>query len=397
MSYDDASMLAGIKVLDLSAVVSGPLCTQILADLGADVIKVETPNGDVTRMMGPPFIDGLTPMYAQVNRNKRAIVVDLKKAEALEVVRRMAAGADVVVENFRPGVCERLGIGYDDLARDNPRLIWVSITGFGPDGPYADQPAYDNVIQGLAGFTHVQGDCDEPALVRCIVADKASALTATYAVTAALFARERDGNGRRIDVPMLDAYAAFMLPDVLGALTFPDHEDTTQPFELSEVHRAWKTRDGHVVIMIIQDDQFRGMCRVIEREDLIDDPRAANLITRIMNARELFGIIRDELAKRTTEEVVRRARELKVPIAPAHDLAGFVADPQVAANETLGIMDDPVAGRLRLITNPLRVGSSRATLRQRPPRQGEHTDELLAEHGFDAARIAALRAAGAVR
>jgi crotonobetainyl-CoA:carnitine CoA-transferase CaiB-like acyl-CoA transferase len=393
----DPPMLDGIKVLDLSTVVSGPMCTQILGDLGADVIKIETPTGDITRMMGPPFIEGLTPIFAQVNRNKRGVVLDLKKPGAVEIVRRMARDADVVVENFRPGVADRLGIGYDVLASDNERLVYVAISGFGPTGPYVEQPAYDNVIQGLTGFTHVQGGSERPELVRCIVADKASALTAAYAVMGALFARERTGAGRRVDVPMLDAYAAFMLPDVLGERTFPDHENTAPAMNMAEVHRAWKTADGHVVMMVIQDDQFAGLCRILEREDLIADERAANLITRIMHAEALFGIIAEELAKRSTAEIVERARQHRVPVAPANNLEAFIRDPQVVANSTLTEVDDPAAGRMRLLRNPLREASPPAPLRHRPPRHGEHSDEILAEHGYGPEEVAALRETGAVR
>ena len=166
--------LAGVRVLDLSTVVSGPFCTQVLGDLGADVWKLENPRGDSTRMMGPPFKGGLTPIFAHFNRNKRSLVVDLKRPEGLGVVRRLAARADVLVENFRPGVMERLGLGYAELAAENPRLVYVSVNGFGSDGPYRDLPAYDNVIQGLVGFAAIQGAGGTPSLVRCIAADKTS-------------------------------------------------------------------------------------------------------------------------------------------------------------------------------------------------------------------------------
>src|SRR6185503_20603613 len=185
--------LAGIRVLDFTTVVSGPLCTQVLGDLGAEVVKVEAPRGDSARRMGPPFRAGNSPVWVQFNRNKRAIVVDLHQPEGVAVARRIAARADAVVENFRPGVADRLGIGYAALSADHPRLVYAAISGYGPDGPYADQPAYDTVIQGLTGFMHFQGSPDEPALVRGIAADKASGFAAASAVVAALFARERTG------------------------------------------------------------------------------------------------------------------------------------------------------------------------------------------------------------
>jgi len=387
--------LTGIRVVDLSNVVSGPLCSQILGDLGADVIKVEALTGDLSRRLGPPFVDGLTPLYAHCNRNKRAIAVDLKSADGVAIVRRLARDADIVLENYRPGVAARLGLGWEDLSRDNPKLLYVSVNGFGGEGPYRDLPAYDNVIQGLVGFAKVQGGrSGPPALVKNLVADKASALTAVYAVLAGLFARERgDGRGQRIEVPMLDAFAAFMLVDVLRDDTFPAAE--TFPLPDLEVHRAWETRDGHVVMMIIEDHQFQAMCRALDREDLIDDPRCANLVQRVLHAEELFAITAEECRKWTTADLVERARRFGAPVATCNGLPEFLDDPQVAANRTVFETEDR-AGAMRLLRNPVRFETTPTDVRQTPPRLGEHTDEILREVGYTDDRIQELRTAGSI-
>ncbi len=390
--------LGGIRVVDFSTVVSGPLCAQVLGDLGADVVKIETPRGDTSRMMGPPFRGGLSPVFAQFNRNKRSVTIDLKQPAGVEVAQRLARGADVVLENFRPGVADRLGIGYDALAADNPGLVYVAISGFGPDGPYAGHPAYDTVIQGLSGFMQVQGDAEDPKLVRGIAADKTTGITAAYATLAALFARERNGGrGQRVDVPMLDAYAAFALPDVLGPESFhPVEELPAGMITVADLHRAWKTTDGHVVIMIIEDEQFRGMCRALDREDMIDDPRCANLMTRIVNGKELFALIEEEIAKWPTAELVERARKEGAPIAPANGIREFMEDPQVRANGTIFEIEDEEAGRVRQLRNPARFGETPVNLRRTPPRHGQHTEELLREAGYGEEEIRALREGGTI-
>ena len=390
--------LVGIRVADFSTVVSGPLCSQILGDLGAEVVKVESMAGETSRRLGPPFRAGQSGTYLQFNRNKRSLAVDLKSEPGVEVARRLLRDADVMLENYRPGVAERLGIGYESLRSVNPGLVYVAISGFGPDGPYADHPAYDTVIQGLSGYMSVQGDEGDPRLVRSIAADKTSGLTAAYATMAALFARERnEGRGQRVDVPMLDAYAAFMLPDCLGNEVFVPPEESDFPLSPAELHRTWKTADGHVVMMIIEDSQFQGICRAVDREDLIADPRSANIITRITHAKELFAILADEIEKWPTAELVDRARRFGAPVAPANTVREFLADPQVVANRTVfEVETGRDVGTLRMLRNPVRFEQTPTSVRAFAPKLGENNDEVLAELGYSADDIAELRRSQAI-
>jgi crotonobetainyl-CoA:carnitine CoA-transferase CaiB-like acyl-CoA transferase len=385
-----------MRVLDFSTVVSGPLCTQILGDLGADVLKVEAPRGDVSRYMGPPFRDGgLSGFFVQVNRNKRSLVLDLQHEDAADIARRIARGCDVVVQNFRPGVADRLGIGDAALRADNPGLIYVSISGFGPDGPYASYPAYDLVIQGLVGAMPIQGGDGPPVMMKSLVADKCTAMTAASAALAALLARERNGGrGQHIDVPMLDAFAAYLLPDLLVQESFQPKDPNPGP--RLDIHRTWETKDGHVVGIVIEDAQFQGVCRALDRTDMIEDERYASFMGRIQNAEELFGIFEAEIRKWPTGEFVERARKFGAPFAPANDLDAFIADPQVQHNRTWQDFEAPGSGTTRYLRHPVRYGETPASLRRHPPKLGQHTDEILAEAGFDEAAVRAGRESGVI-
>ena len=390
--------LAGIRVVDFSTVVSGPFCSQILGDLGAEVVKVEALPGETSRRLGPPFRAGQSGTYLQFNRNKRSLALDLKSESGVEIARRLLRKADVMLENYRPGVADRLGIGYEALCGDNPGLVYVAISGFGPDGPYADHPAYDTVIQGLSGYMSVQGDDGEPRLVRSIAADKTSGLTAAYATMAALFARERnEGRGQRVDVPMLDAYAAFMMADCLGGDVFVPPEQTDFPLKPADLHRTWQTADGHVVMMIIEDSQFKAICQAVDREDLIDDPRCANIVTRIMHVTELFGTLEEEIRKWPTAELVERARRFGAPVAPANTVQEFLDDPQVAANRTVfEVETGRDVGKLRMLRNPVRFQQTPTSVRAFAPTLGENTEEVLAELGYSAEDVAELKRSQAI-
>jgi crotonobetainyl-CoA:carnitine CoA-transferase CaiB-like acyl-CoA transferase len=378
--------LAGVRVLDISSIVSGPLCAQILGDFGADVVKVEPPGGDTARYLGTEGPAALSGIFAQFNRNKRSVAIDLKQDAGREAFLQLARHTDIVVENFRAGVADRIGIGFEAARADNPGLIWVAISGFGPDGPYADQPAYDMVIQGMSGFAKVLGDDENPKLISNLVADKTSGLTACYSVMAALFAREKNGGrGQRIDIPMIDAFSSFVHGDAFAPYTFGPREVNNA---LEAIYRAWKTSDGHVTMMVIEDRQYEAMCKTLDREDLLDDERFANIGGRIGNAGELFGVFEQEIAKWPTAELVERAHRYGAPVGPVYDVDSFLKDPQVVHNANVVELPDPEVGSMKLFGSAPRFESTPTSVRRPPPRLGADTDEVLAEAGLDAATIA---------
>ena len=373
--------LAGVTVVDASAVVSGPLCGQILGDFGADVIKVESPVGDITRHLGPEGKTTLSGLFVQYNRNKRSVTLALKTDAGRRAFLELADTADVLIENYRPGVAERLGVGYETLRARNPRLIYVAISGYGPDGPYADQPAYDMVIQGQSGFATTLGDEQNPKLIPNLVADKTSGLTATYSVMAALYVRDRNGGrGQRIDIPMLDAFSSFVLPDQYAPQSFGG---PPIPRQGEGVYRAWKTKDGHVALLIIEDRQYAAMCRVLDREDIIDDEQFSTLPARVANAPDLLALLEVEIAEWSTAELVERAHRFGAPLGEVHDLDGFLANPQVLHNRTHFELDHPTGVKMRLFRCAPRFSETPATVRRVPPTLGQHTDEVLAAAGLD--------------
>ena len=375
--------------------VSGPVCTQYLADLGADVVKVEAPVGDPSRITAGAQRKGMSAFFAQLNRNKRSIVIDLRKEAGAELARRLAATADVVVENFRPGVAERLGIGYETLRASNPRLVYVAISGFGPDGPYASYPAYDHILQGLTGMMPVQGGEGEPRMIQSVAVDKSSGLAAGSATLAALLGRERSGGeGQRIDLPMLDAYAAYLLPESLAGHAFPERRPGSG--KTDQIFRSWKTKDGHVVGIAVQDAQFEALCRALEREDLLADERFASIPARFENLEAMYAILEQEFSKWPSEEVVERARALGAPFGPVHDFQGFLDDPQTLHNGTVFEVADADGDRTRYLRHAARFSRDAPVFHLPPPALGEHGEEVLREAGLGDEELESLREAGAL-
>ena len=391
--------LRGIRVIDITSMITGPLCSQQLGDLGADVIKIEPLHGEVARWMAPPQKAGLTGFYSQLNRNKRSLALDLKKPGGIAVIKRLVETADILVENFRGGVTGRLGISYGDLKPLNERLIYVSITGFGPSGPYADRPAYDPIAQGLVGMMHVQGKPfgGKPQLIQSAIVDKTTATTAAGVALAALYARDGiNGTGRRqrVDVPMIDAYAANSLPDMLCVDSFvPNDMPDAEPLA---VLRTFATADGYVVGMALQDNHFQGLCKALECEELLEREGMRNVGERIADFQPWLDAIEVEIARWPTDELLRRFDANGVPFGKVKTIREFADDPQARHNRTIFDAEDEQAGTLRYVRYPGHLSDTPPCLHRHPPRLAEHNEEILGEAGYSDHDIEQLREQGII-
>lgn len=387
--------LAGIRVLDLSVMISGPLAAMMLADQGADVIKVESPGiGDFMRYLGSSK-GGMTGIFLNNNRGKRSIVVDLKRPEGTAVFKELVATADVVIQNFRPGAVERLGIGWEDLRAINPRLVYVSISGYGPDGPASGHRVYDNVIQAASGLASVQADprTGEPSLFRTLLCDKVTSLTAAQAITAALLARANGrAEGQHIVLAMLDAAISFLWPDSAMDAVLLD-EDAQRTPTIAQNYAITKLRDGYASLAVVSDSEFRGLCMAYGRPDLADDERFSTMVGRTANASQLVPLLTELAAQQPATEFVERARQHDVPAASVVTIAELPTQEQVVNNAVFVERDHPLAGRVREPRPAPRFSATPATPGGHAPSPGQHTDEILGELGLDAS---ALRGAGIV-
>ncbi len=386
-----------LHILDLSTVVSGPMAVALLADQGASVIKVESLDGDTCRLIGPAKGD-LSAIYIAANRGKRSIALDLKAPASAAILAALVQRADVVVNNFRPGVMDRLGLGDARLAELNPRSIRLSITGYGPDGPAAGDRVYDAVIQAVAGVaaSHRDHHTGQPGLVATLVCDKLTAITAAQAVSAALYARERDGLGRLVEVSMLDAMLAFQWPDAMYNHVFIDEPPPPFP-ELGATQKPWKTADGFVATMAPQQGEFAAQCRGLGRPDIADDPRFATQRGRNRHAMELRALLEPLMAQRNTEQIVNDFRKLGAPVGRVNERGAVLDDPQVQHNGQLVEIEHGELGRVRLARAAARFNGQPMPPPSPAAHLGEHGVAVLQELGMNPQQIARLVVDGVLR
>lgn len=393
--------LNGVRILDLTSVLVGPYATQILGDLGADVLKVESPAGDNVRGIGPMRHPGMGAIFLHANRSKRSIVLDLKAPDGRQALLDLARNADVLIHNVRPRAMARLGLSYDDLAAVNPSIIYAAVTGFGQDGPYAEKPAYDDLIQGAAAIPTLIADSSggDPRYVPATMADRTVGLHAVYAVAAALFHRERSGEGQEIEIPMFEAMTEFVLGDHMGGMTFePPLGPTGYPRLLARHRRPYRTTDGHICVVIYNDKQWRNFFTLIGREGELDsDPRFADIGSRTRHINELYGLVADAIANRSTADWLAALTEADIPVMPLHTPDSLIDDGHHAATGFLRTVEHPHEGTVRSIGVPTRWSGRRPEPVRQAPRLGEHSVELLREAGYDEQRIGDLLARGITR
>ena len=382
-----AGPLDGVRVLDLTTMVSGPVATMMLGDQGADVIKIEAPQGDLMRHYGVMH-RGVSASFLSCNRSKRSLCVDLKTDAGLEIVKKLVATSDVLVQNFRPGAIERMGLGEDVARGLRADIIFVSISGFGETGPYAHQRVYDPVIQAVSGLADIQADRDtgRPAMVRTIIPDKTTAVTAAQAITAALFARERIGAGQHIRLAMLDTTIAYLWPEASSSLSFIGNEHDPARGQRAQ-DLVFQTQDGYITAGAVSDVEWGGLCRALDREDLIDDPRFKTAQARTDNIVDRRATMNTEIANWPTAEILARMDREGVPSGPVLSREQVIEDPQVRENRLIEEHDHPTVGRIRQPRPAARFSLTPAAIQSMAPRLGADNPVILADLGYSQADI----------
>jgi formyl-CoA transferase len=389
VTEDKPGPLAGIKILDLTTVVLGPLATQILGDLGAEVIKIEAPDGDIMRYAEPARHREMGHVFLNLNRNKRSLVLDLKHEDAAPVLFALVRQSDVLTHNMRPQAMARLGFGWERLREVNSRLVYCSAHGYGQDGPFADRPAFDDIIQGASGLVALEmATGGEARFVPTLIGDKTVGLTMVYAVMAALLQRARTGEGQAIEVPMLETMTAFVMAEHMGGLTFePPIGPPGYSRMLAPDRRPHRTADGHICILPYTDRHWKDFFRIAGRADLANDPRLADAQTRSRHVAELYALIAECVRDAPTAYWLDKLKSADIPSGPVNPLAELPADEHLAAVDMFPRTDHPSEGSIRIVRPPVRFGDAGCALRYPAPRLGEHSRQILREAGFAASEI----------
>ena len=389
--------LSGITVLDLTHVLAGPFCTQIMGDLGAEVIKIERPGiGDQTRRMPPHFIGEKkqSAYFLAINRNKKSLTLDLKSPEGKEIFYALTKKADVVINNFTPGTMEKLGLGYETLKKINPGIVWASITGYGQTGPYRDRPTYDIIVQAVGGLMSYTGEPDGPPVRSGIpFGDLGAAGHAIIGILAALLSRSKSGEGRKVDVGMLDVQISLHTYRAKYYLVAGEIPRPVGTGHVSSVPlRAYRTKDTYIVIEAFMDHFWRNLCRAIGMESLADDPRFNSRSKRLENREEVDRILEEAFLEKTTDEWIEIFDEIEVPSGPINTLDKALADPQVLSRNMLIEIDSPHTGKLKDVGNPIKISGVDEEIFNPPPLLGEHTEMILKNMlGYSTEKIAVLK------
>lgn len=384
--------LAGFRILDLSSVLMGPYATQLLGDLGADVVKVEAPEGDILRRIGPGRSKGMGGMFLTGNRSKRSIVLDLKRPAGRDALLRLAGHADVLVTNIRPAAMERLDLGYEAVAAASPAIVYVSLFGYGQEGPYAARPAYDDLIQGATGLPALTALASgaEPRYVPVTLADRVVGLHASTAILSALLHRSRTGVGQRVDVPMFETMAGFVLGDHLSGLVFdPPLDEGGYARLLAPDRRPYETLDGHVCALIYTDGHWHRFFNLVGRPEMLEDPRFADHGARTRHIRAIYVEVADILRTRTTAEWLRLLQKADIPCSPLNGIHELLVDPHLNQVGFFEMVDHPTEGRIRTMRIPTIWSATPPEPACQAPNLGEHGPQLLAEAGCAAEEIAA--------
>jgi len=392
-----AGPLAGIRVLDVSTIFMGPFACQIMGDLGADVIKVEAPGGDSVRNVGPARHRDMAGMFLNANRSKRALLLDMSKPEGQEALGRLAKNADILVHNIRPRPAAKLGLTYERLSALNPALIFCTAVGYGSDGPYRDRAAYDDLIQGASGVADLiarhQGGT--PDYVPMAMADKVSGLVVLSSVLAALFHRQRTGEGQAIEVPMFETISAFSIIDHLNGLAFePPMGRSGYARQLSPYRHPFKTEDGYVCALPFSDRNWRDYFAIAGRPEFADDPRFADVASRTENTADLYQLLEELMLTKTTAEWLDALNAADIPCGPVNSLDDLLDDPHIKQVGLFQLHDHPTEGQLRFVRLPMKFSKTPPEITRMPPNIGEHSADILAEAGYTKEEIAALFEAG---